>query len=136
MENTLYNKTNSTPSTKGGWTIIELIFVIIIISILGAIAIPKLAATRDDAKLATDVSNMAQCITEVGAKYTATGIDVVEGDSKACNKVKCFNITYANNGSNFIVTTNPGPPSYCSRINLLGSHLAHTYTFKGSKVSF
>ncbi len=36
-------------SSKQAFTMIELIFVIVVIGILSAIAIPKLAATRDDA---------------------------------------------------------------------------------------
>ena len=36
---------------------IELIFVIVIIGILAAVAIPKLAATRDDAKISNIISN-------------------------------------------------------------------------------
>ena len=55
---------------------IELIFVIIIIGILAAIAIPKLAATRDDAKLSTDISNMNICIRDMDAIYTATHKDI------------------------------------------------------------
>jgi general secretion pathway protein G len=37
---------------KKAFTMIELIFVIVVIGILSAIAVPKLAATRDDAEIA------------------------------------------------------------------------------------
>ena len=38
--------------SKNAFTMIELIFVIVVLGILSAIAIPKFAATRDDAKIA------------------------------------------------------------------------------------
>jgi general secretion pathway protein G len=49
---------------------IELIFVIVILGILAAVAIPRLAATRDDAKIATKVQEGIQFINELGAYYT------------------------------------------------------------------
>ncbi len=123
-------------NSRSGFTMIELIFIIVIIGILFAIALPKLAATRDDAALAVDVSNMSQCIMDAAGRYTATKTDLSDGDSTACNRVKCYNITYSSGGKNFIVTTKLGPPNYCSYVNMIGGHLAKTYTFKGTQVSF
>ena len=47
--------------TKAGFTLIELLIVVVIIGILATIAIPKFAATKDKAKLAsvrTDLRNV------------------------------------------------------------------------------
>ena len=123
-------------NNRSGYTVIEFIFIIVIIGILAAVALPRLAATRDDARLSTDVSNMAQCINDVGSRYMASEIDMTVGESKACDNVKCFDITYATDGSNFIVTTNSSAESYCSRVEELGSHLAKTYNFKGTSVIY
>ena len=52
-------------NSKNAFTLIELIFLIIIIAILGKIALPKLSATRDDAYIAQNTGYIVGIITEV-----------------------------------------------------------------------
>jgi prepilin-type N-terminal cleavage/methylation domain-containing protein len=114
------------------FTMIELIFVILIIGILASIAIPRLAASRDDAELSADISNMGVCIMDAGTYYTAKREDMIEGTSGACNNVKCFDITY---GTPFVVEANPDGAPYCDTIATDAARLIDSYDFRGIKVS-
>ncbi|MDY4153845.1 prepilin-type N-terminal cleavage/methylation domain-containing protein [Campylobacter sp.] len=58
---------------KKGFTMIELIFVIVILGILASVAIPRLAATREDAEIATTVANLRTLVSEVSSYYVGHG---------------------------------------------------------------
>jgi len=58
---------------RNGFTMIELIFVIVILGILAAVAIPKLSATRTDAEVSKMATNMTVLISDIGSFYTANG---------------------------------------------------------------
>ena len=78
---------------KKAFTMIELIFVIVIIGILAAIAIPKLAATRDDAKISTEVSSATQVILNLGAEFAAQAAFVNYTVAEAEAATNCFTVT-------------------------------------------
>lgn len=59
---------------KKGFTMIELIFVIVILGILAAVAIPRLSATRDDAEMVKTATNLSTIISDLGAYYTSQGV--------------------------------------------------------------
>ena len=58
---------------KKGFTMIELIFVIVILGILASVAVPRLASTREDAEISATVANLRTLISDASAYYVAKG---------------------------------------------------------------
>ena len=58
---------------RSAFTMIELVFVIVILGVLASVAIPKMVATRDDAEVATGIQRLSGMITDIGGYYTAHG---------------------------------------------------------------
>ena len=58
---------------KKGFTMIELIFVIVILGILASVAIPRLASTREDAEISALVANIRTLISDAASYYAVKG---------------------------------------------------------------
>lgn len=99
---------------KKAFTMIELIFVIVVLGILAAVAIPRLFATRDDAQAVQATVNLRTLINDVTTNLSSkgsistdlnemSGVELVDkGTATGVLKVgkeKCYEISVYENGS-------------------------------------
>lgn len=61
-------------SKSRAFTMVELVFVIVIIGILSAVAVPKINASRDDARFAVLTTSFKQAADEIQAYVAANGV--------------------------------------------------------------
>ena len=111
--------------SKKAFTMIELVFVIVILGILAVLAIPKLAATRDDTYKSVICANIATCVTDMAAIYTATNM-VSLSDSIACSDAQIASSVVLNFSSKSLAVSNA--PDFCPDMN-------GQYFFGGSRIS-
>ena len=123
---------------KKAFTMIELIFIIVIIGILSVIAISRLSATRDDARMVVDVNNIATCINDLSSSYTAQKRENI--DTEACNNIKCAVIDIGNpNDGNITVTlkdSSSGKPKFCDYVREMAKRkkLDGKHSFGGKRI--
>ena len=106
---------------------IELIFVIVIIGILASVAIPRLAATKDDAINVRDCKNISICVSDISSEYTAkeTATKSTSDACKSAEASKLNSILFTISSGKVTVT---GAPAVCQYLN-------RTYIFGGSRIS-
>ncbi len=126
---------------RRGFTMIELIFVIVIIGILASVAIPKLSATRDDAKASTELNNLATCINDVGTSFTATGTE--DNNTAACGALSCATMTIGSNSDGNVTVAVPTTAvilalPYCDNVKtaMVSKEMNGTKQFGGTKVQY
>jgi prepilin-type N-terminal cleavage/methylation domain-containing protein len=80
--------------SRKGFTLIELVMVIVIIGILAAVAIPKFVSLQTEAKRAVCQSNVGAIRTALSNFYAKCNINVSAGggcpDGVTCNSSNCF----------------------------------------------
>ena len=124
---------------RAGFTMIELIFVIVILGILAAVAVPKLAATRADAEASKMVSNLATCVGDGGGAYlkdgnfsdihadgvwAATSLTGLTGNthSVACeDSLECFALTSVDANGTLDVANGTSTTKKCAEAQSLAS---------------
>ena len=97
---------------KKGFTMIELIFVIVILGILASVAVPRLASTREDAEISATVANLRTLVSDASSYYVANGTFTPKG-----TKAKWRDVTNVplRDGKNLVQgTTETGTAVYLS----------------------
>ncbi len=116
---------------------IELIFVIVILGILAAVAIPKLASTRDDAMATKASMNLATFISDIGAYYTANGTATASNSNVSLTQDGCFSATFSSSGGLVTIASSGSTPS-CLIAHSIASGAGNLgiKDFGGSNVSY
>ena len=115
---------------KKGFTMVELIFVIVIIGILVSIAMPKLSASRDDAQFYANLASLKQAINNAKSEQLADSATFKSVNKSWLGHINSFgDKNVGPDGACFCVYTNGGDSNL---IIMPNSHATYSYFSKCS----
>lgn len=79
---------------RNGFTMVELIFIVVIIGVLAAIAIPRLNLTRSNSEGSKIAYNLSICVNDSGNTFVKTGY--FSGDSTQVDKLPIASVACVN----------------------------------------
>ncbi len=101
---------------RNAYSMVELIFVIMVLGILAVVVIPKMSASRADARAAVISKELATCIGSAGSHYMREGIFDNGISSASCdatiNNYACFVVT-PNNPAGTLMVKHAGISTEC-----------------------
>ena len=145
---------------RSAFTMIELIFVIVILGILSSIAIPRLSTTRDDAEVVRAAEEIRTLINDLAVYYTASGlfgklsdmtnVPLVDASfnafdanlttkayySNSAHTEKCISIQVSNDSGDLNITAESSNSTLCSSLNKVLKNSLKIHHFGGSTISY
>jgi prepilin-type N-terminal cleavage/methylation domain-containing protein len=110
--------TEEKSKVRKAFTLVELIFVIIVIAILAVVALPKLAATRDDAKLTMTAHNVMVAAGEIAAYAVAKGHTTSSLSQMSDGIRSLVNASLATDTGNYEAIISAGSVGDCLRLKI------------------
>lgn len=114
--------------SSNAFTMIEMVFVIVVLGILASIAIPKFAATRDDAKVSKGRADIASIRSAIVSERQSR---LIKGDSAWVNSLGSGSPLFKGPDSNHTLLMYGISASEWS-----GSGSSYTFTLNGDSASF